>query len=404
MVNVDDGLKTRLGLLCPHLDERQRRLLYGAEAKAIGRGGLTRVATAAGVSVPTVRKGLAELSVADGAVVTSRVRAPGAGRRRAEVADPGLMEALEALVSPETRGDPESLLRWTSKSLRNLAAALSADGHKIGYQTVGERLHEMGYSLQGNIKVSEGTSHPDRDAQFGYINTQAIEHVAAGQPVISVDTKKKELVGNYLNKGREVQPKQAPVKVDTYDFVGAGGRANPYGVYDVTNNEGWVSVGCDHDTSAFAVETIRRWWYAMGTDRHPDAVRLLICADGGGSNGSRVRAWKVELADLATELGMPITVCHFPPGTSKWNKIEHRMFSHISMNWRGKPLTSHEVIVELIAATTTTTGLTINAGLDNNQYPIKIKIPPAQMKELNLHRHDFHGDWNYTLQPETTST
>jgi hypothetical protein len=323
--------------------------------------------------------------------------------------DPGLLEALEALVAPQTRGDPESPLRWTTKSTRKLAEELREQGHPVHYSTVAALLSdELGYSLQANAKTIEGKQNPDRDAQFGYINEQVRTHQHAGAPVISVDTKKKELVGQYKNPGREWQPAGNPVRVNTHDFPDTQlGKAVPYGIYDVAANTGWVNVGTDADTAAFAVESIRRWWNTQGSATYPDTGKLLICADAGGSNGYRTRLWKTELAALAHETGLEITVCHLPPGTSKWNKIEHRLFSHISMNWRGRPLTSHEVIVETIAATTTSTGLTVHAELDDDTYPTGIRIPDQQMQTLEtngiLARHTFHGEWNYTLRthPDT---
>ncbi len=303
-------------------------------------------------------------------------------------------------MDPATRGDPESPLRWTSKSTRTLAEELSGRGHRVGPRTVAKLLKTAGYSLQATRKTHEGGTHPDRDAQFRYLAQQVNDHLDAANPVVSVDTKKKELVGQYNNGGAEWQPAGQPEQVNVYDFIGAQGKAIPYGVYDVAANAAWVSVGRDHDTAAFAVTTLRRWWHTMGQPLYPNADRLLICADGGGSNGSRVRLWKVELAAFAAETGLQITVCHLPPGTSKWNKIEHRLFSHISMNWRGRPLTSHETIVELIAATTTRTGLKVQAGLDDGDYPKGIKVTDQQMAALPLTRHHFHGNWNYTLRPE----
>jgi hypothetical protein len=318
--------------------------------------------------------------------------------------DPGLVEALEALVDPATRGDPESPLRWTSKSTRELADALAGQGHRVSHTTVGQLLRAQGYSLQAAAKTREGAQHPDRDAQFRYLTGQVNAYLAAGDPVVSVDTKKKELVGRYKNPGREWQPKGEPVQVDVHDFPDpAIGKAIPYGVYDIAANTGWVSVGRDHDTAAFAVATLRSWWQRVGRPAYPQARRLLICADSGGSNGSRLRLWKVELAKLAADTGVEITVCHLPPGTSKWNKIEHRMFAHISMNWRGRPLESHEAVVALIGATTTRTGLTVHAEFDERSYPKGIKITDKQMAALPLDKHDFHPDWNYTLQPEMTT-
>src|SRR5213078_3796268 len=374
-------LAAKFAAIFPHLDERQRRLLMGAEARALGRGGIRLVARAAGVREATVSLGVDELD--SGAEPLGRARRQGGGRKRAAEVDPGLRPALLALVEPEERGDPMSPLRWTTKSTRNLAAELTRQGHKVGADTVGDLLREEGFSLQGNAKTIEGQRHPDRDAQFRYINEQARAHQGAGDPVVSVDTKKKELVGEFKNAGREWRPKGQPAAVRTHDFPGdSAGKAIPYGVYDVTANAGWVSVGTDHDTAAFAVESVRRWWKAAGSIEYPAARRLLITADAGGSNGYRTRAWKAELAALAAETGLEITCCHFPPGTSKWNKVEHRLFSHISMNWRGRPLTSHEVIVSTIAATTTRTGLRVHAELDTSSYPAGQVISDRQMEAL----------------------
>jgi Rhodopirellula transposase DDE domain len=392
-------LAAKFAAIFPHLDERQRRLLMGAEARALGHGGIRLVARAAGVREATVSLGVSELD--SGAEPLGRARRPGGGRKRAADTDPGLRPALLALVEPDERGDPMSPLRWTTKSTRKLAAELTAQGHKVSADTVGDLLRAEGFSLQGNAKTIEGKQHPDRDAQFRYINEQARAHQASGDPVISVDTKKKELVGEFRNGGREWRPKGQPVATRTHDFPeDSVGKAVPYGVYDITGNAGWVSVGTDHDTAAFAVESIRRWWKAAGGGDYPLARRLLITADAGGSNGYRTRAWKAELAALAVETGLEITCCHFPPGTSKWNKVEHRLFSHITMNWRGRPLTSHEVIVQTIAATTTATGLRVHAELDTSAYGTGVKISDRQMDALPLTRHDWHGDWNYTLRPE----
>jgi transposase len=393
-------LAAKFESILPHLDERQRRLLAGAEARALGRGGIRLVAEAAGVREATVSLGASELEA--GAEPLGRARRPGGGRKRAAEADPGLVPALLALVEPDERGDPVSPLRWTTKSTRKLAAELTARGHKVSADTVGELLRAEGFSLQGNAKTIEGAQHPDRDAQFRYISGQARAHQDAGEPVISVDTKKKELVGDFAGGGRDYRPAGRPVPVRTHDFMDAElGKAIPYGVYDVAANAGWVSVGTDHDTAAFAVESIRRWWQGMGQAAYPRARRLLITADAGGSNSYRTRAWKAELAALALETGLAVTVCHFPPGTSKWNKIEHRLFSAITMNWRGRPLASHQVIVSTIAATTTATGLTVRAGLDDGRYPGGVKVSDAQMAALPLDRHHWHGDWNYTLRPES---
>jgi transposase len=391
-------LAAKFAVIFPHLDERQRRLLLGAEARALGHGGIRLVARAAGVREATVSLGVDELD--SGAGPLGRARRPGGGRKRAADMDPGLRPALLALVEPEERGDPMSPLRWTTKSTRNLADELTRQGHKVGADTVGDLLREEGFSLQGNAKTIEGRRHPDRDAQFRYINEQVKDHQGAGDPVVSVDTKKKELVGEFANAGRQWRPKGEPPATRTHDFPGDSvGKAVPYGVYDLTGNTGWVSVGTDHDTAAFAVESIRRWWKAAGSTDYPAARRLLITADAGGSNGYRTRAWKAELAALAVETGLEITCCHFPPGTSKWNKVEHRLFSHITMNWRGRPLTSHEVIVQTIAATTTRTGLRVRAELDTGAYDTGVKISDRQMDALPLTRHDWHGDWNYTLHP-----
>jgi len=403
MVVTREMLAAKFETIFPHLDERQRRLLMGAEARALGRGGIRLVARAAGVRAATVSLGVDELDA--GAEPLGRARRPGAGRKRAADLDPGLVPALRALVEPDERGDPMSPLRWTTRSTRALADELTRQGHKVSADTVGDLLREQGFSLQGNAKTIEGTRHPDRDAQFRYISEQARAHQGAGDPVISVDTKKKELVGEFENAGRQWRPKGEPAAVRTHDFPSdSAGSAIPYGVYDVTANAGWVNVGTDHDTAAFAVESIRRWWRAAGSIEYPAARRLLITADAGGSNGYRTRAWKAELAALAEQTGLEITVCHFPPGTSKWNKVEHRLFSHITMNWRGRPLTSHDVVINSIAATTTRTGLTVQAHLDDGTYPTGVKVTNAQMAALPVSRHPFHGDWNYTLHPAAGHT
>jgi hypothetical protein len=396
---TQEMLAAKFGVIFPHLDERQRRLLLGAEARALGHGGIRLVARAAGVREATVSLGVTELD--SGAGPLGRVRRPGGGRKRATEVDPGLVPALLALVEPQERGDPVSPLRWTAKSTRVLAAELTAQGHKVSPDTVGDLLRAEGFSLQGSAKTIEGAQHPDRDAQFRYISEQARACQEAGDPVISVDTKKKELVGDFANGGKDYRPKGSPAPVRTHDFMDKElGKAIPYGVYDVAANAGWVNVGTDHDTAAFAVESVRRWWKAMGQAAYPGARRLLVTADAGGSNSYRTRAWKAELAAFALETGLAVTVCHFPPGTSKWNKIEHRLFSAITMNWRGRPLTSHEVIVNTIAATTTRTGLTVRAGLDRGSYPEGAKVSDEQMDALPIDRHDWHGDWNYTLRPE----
>jgi hypothetical protein len=385
------------------LDERAWRLLLGAEAKVLGRGGIKLVAGAVGAHPDTVAQGVRELDYPE--PIPGRVRRPGAGRPSASAADPALWEALDALVDPVTRGDPMSALRWTTKSTAKLAGELVATGHQVSPTTVANLLKANGYSLQGNAKTIEGRQHVDRDAQFSYLNDQATAFSAAGDPVISVDTKKKELVGNFTASGREWEPTGEPTKTSVHDFVDKQlGKVAPYGVYDIAANTGWVNVGTDADTGQFAVESIRRWWNLMGANTYPFATRLLITADSGGSNGSRLRLWKTELAALATETSLAISVCHLPPGTSKWNKIEHRLFSAISRSWRARPLTSHEVVIETIRATTTKTGLTINAELDLGVYEKGIKISDQQIEELEanqLQRHAWHGDWNYTMYPAT---
>ncbi len=398
---IDEAaIRTRYGSLAAALDERSRRLVLGAEALAAGRGGQAAVARATGAAAATIRRGLAELGAPGGGPGRGRIRRPGGGRKRTVDLDPTLRVDLEALIEPTARGDPESPLRWTTKSVRTLAAELGRQGHAVSYRIVGELLHEMGYSLQANRKVLEGASHPDRDAQFRHVSEAVQLQLALGEPVISVDTKKKELVGPFKNGGRELRPKGDPTLVRIHDFVIPElGRASPYGVYDLAANEAWVSVGVDHDTAAFAVESIRRWWTTMGAPLYPGARRLLITADAGGSNGYRLRLWKRELGKLADETGLEIAVCHFPPGTSKWNKIEHRLFSAISQNWRGKPLTSHEVIVNLIGATTTRTGLRVRTGLDTNAYPAGVTVSDAEMETLYIRTDPFHGEWNYSLLP-----
>jgi Rhodopirellula transposase DDE domain len=391
-------LAAKLAMILPHLDERQRRLLMGAEAMSLGHGGIRLVARAAGVREGTVSLGAGELD--SSAEPLGRVRRPGGGRKRAADLDPGLVPALLALVEPDERGDPMTPLRWTTKSTRDLAAELTAQGHPVSAYTVAVLLRAEGFSLQANAKAVEGRQHPDRDAQFRYISEQARAHRDAGDPVISVDTKKKELVGEFSNAGRQWRPKGEPAATLVHDFPeDAVGKAVPYGVYDVAADAGWVNVGTDHDTAAFAAESIRRWWNAAGRREYPRARRLLITADAGGSNSYRTRVWKAEVAALAVEAGLEVTVCHFPPGTSKWNKVEHRLFSHITMNWRGRPLTSHEVVVNTIAATTTRTGLRVHAELDPGTYDTGLTVSDAQMAALPLDRHDWHGDWNYTLQP-----
>jgi hypothetical protein len=396
----ESAIRLRFEVLAPVLDEQGRRRFGAAEAMAAGPGGVSAVMRATGIARSTIRRGLDELADGD-APDGERVRRAGGGRKPLSATDASLVDDLRSLVEPETRGDPQSPLLWTCKSLRKLSQSLRDMGHKIGRTVVGELLYRLDYRLQANRKTREGTSHPDRDGQFHYINDQVKAALAAGQPAISVDTKKKELVGDFKNGGREWRPKGSPEHVRVHDFVIPElGRAVPYGVYDIADNVGWVSVGIDHDTAAFAANAIRSWWRLMGRERYPKVNSLLITADGGGSNGSRVRLWKVELQKLADELGIPITVCHLPPGTSKWNKIEHRLFSFITGNWRGKPLVSHQVIVELIAATTTEAGLKVRCQLDPNTYPAGIKVSDAELEAVDLTRHDFHGEWNYTISPK----
>jgi hypothetical protein len=391
-----------LELLLPELDEKARRLTLGAVARAAGDGGIGAVARMTGASWQTVADGAAELE--SGQVAPDgRVRRPGAGRKKLSETDPGLVPALLALVEDSSRGDPESPLSWTTKSTKKLAGELAAAGHRCSPQTAWRLLHEEGFSTQANVKVTEGKRHPDRDAQFRYIAAQAKGHLAAGQPVISVDAKKKEQVGEYAQAGREWRPKGDPVAVRSHSFGDEqGGHAIPYGVYDVAANTGFVNVGTDHNTAAFAVESIRRWWDLIGSHAYPGAGRLLVTADAGGANGWRNRAWKAGLAGLAQETGLEITCCHFPPGTSKWNKIEHRLFSQITLNWRGRPLTSHDVVINTIGAVTTSTGLAVTAVLDHNSYPTGTQVSDEQMHDLEdraLTRHRFHGDWNYGLRP-----
>ena len=390
--------------LAPLMDERMRRQWAASEAEAYGWGGVRAVSGAIGMSPNTIRRGSAELLerfANPKAPVDSRIRLAGGGRKCVTEIDPELLEALEHLVEPRTRGDPESPLRWTCKSTTQLADALTRQGHRLSPRTVGRLLNQDGYSLQSNRKTVEGSSHPDRNAQFEHISHTVSGFQNRGQPVISVDTKKKELVGAFRNGGREWRPKGMPDEVKVHDFLEPElGKAIPYGVYDLTSNQGWVSVGIDHDTARFAVQAIRRWWHKMGARRYRSARQLLITADGGGSNGSRCRLWKVALQDLAAQLGLAIHVCHFPPGTSKWNKIEHRMFCHITQNWRGKPLVSHEVIVNLIAGTATRTGLKIRAELDRGSYPAGITIADEELATVNLKRAEFHGEWNYAINPK----
>jgi hypothetical protein len=397
---IDEAaISARYLTLAPLLDERARRLVAGAEAIAIGRGGVAAVARATGLARTTVQRGVDDVRAGD-TLGRGRVRRPGAGRPPIEARDPTLRADLEALIEPTSRGDPESPLRWTTRSVRTLADALRRGGHAVSHQTVSELLVKMGYSLQANRKTLEGASHPDRDAQFHHIDGAVQLQLSLGQPVISVDTKKKELIGPFRNGGRELRPKGQPERVRVHDFlIPELGRASPYGVYDLAANEAWVSVGTDHDTAAFAVESIRRWWTTMGAPLYPAATRLLVTADCGGSNGYRIRLWRRELQRLADETGLAISVCHFPPGTSKWNKIEHRLFCHITRNWRGRPLVSLEAVVNLIANARTDKGLVVNAALDEAAYAKGITVSDAELAAVQLERDAFHGEWNYTTFP-----
>jgi len=398
------GITARYEALKPVLDERARRLLAAAESQVVGRGGISAVAQATGISRPVIRQGLAELKNPD-SLPPGRIRRKGGGRKKAVDKDNSLTSDLQNLLESTTRGDPESPLRWTCKSVRQLTGELTRMKHRVSHQVVADLLHALGYSLQANSKTKEGTDHPDRNAQFEHLNGKVKWCLGRRQPVISVDTKKKELVGDFKNNGQELRPKGSPELVRVHDFVDPElGRAAPYGIYDLGRNSGWVSVGMDHDTAEFAVETIRRWWRSMGQPSYPDATRLLITADAGGSNGSRLRLWKLELQKLADETDLRIVVCHFPPGTSKWNKIEHRLFSFISQNWRGKPLRSFETIVSLIAATTTSTGLRVHAELNTETYPAGIKVPDQAFAQIKIRRDKFHGDWNYEIQPRAPTS
>ena len=400
---IDEAaIHSRYQAIASVVDERVRRLVLGSEALAAGRGGQTAVARATGASRGTIRQGVRELGQPTAGAEKGRIRRPGGGRKRTVERDPSLRQDLDRLVEPTSRGDPESPLRWTCKSVRQLAAELKRQGHQVSHRLVAELLHEMGYSLQANRKTLEGTEHPDRNAQFEHLNQAVQLQLSLGEPVVSVDTKKKELVGPFKNGGRELRPKGLPEQVRVHDFLIPDlGRVSPYGVYDIAQNEAWVSVGTDHDTAAFAVESIRRWWHSMGEALYPRATRLLITADAGGSDGYRLRLWKLELQKLADETGLEIAVCHFPPGTSKWNKIEHRLFSAITQNWRGKPLVSHEVVVNLIGATTTRTGLQVRSELDTSRYPAGRTVSDDELEAIYLRRDPFHGEWNYSLLPRT---
>jgi len=394
---LEEVISKKYNLLKPFLDEKSKRLFAAAEALSLGN--ISLVSRAMDISEETIKKGCNELESGE-TLSDDKIRAPGGGRKKSVEKDPTLLSDLETLIEPTSRGDPESPLRWTSKSTRKLAEELKKIGHKVSHSRVADMLRILGYSLQANKKTLEGTSHPDRDQQFNYINEKCKEFQTENQPVISVDTKKKEYIGNFKNGGKELRPKNDPLLVNVYDFEDKElGKVNPYGVYDLLKNEGWVNVGIDNDTASFAVESIRRWWYMMGCKSYPEAKRLMITADCGGSNGYRVRLWKKELQKLADEVGLEISVCHFPPGTSKWNKIEHRLFSYITLNWRGKPLTSYEVIVNLIAATTTSKGLKVKCMLDRNEYPKGIKITKEEVEELGIIRDEFHGEWNYSFKP-----
>jgi len=401
---IDEAMiAERFAGLGPELNERQRRIWAASEARACGRGGIVAVSRATGISEDTVQRGIKELR--EGVrLEPGQVRRRGAGRPALTVSDLTLLEDLERLVDPDTRGDPMSPLRWTSKSLQKLAGALVGAGHQICDRSVGKLLKGRGYRLHANQKTREGKDHPDRDEQFRHINEIARAALEAGEPVISVDSKKRELVGDYKAVGREYEPTGRPVEVRTHDFKDKDlGHAIPFGVFDMKANEGFMSVGVTNDTSAFAVNSIRAWWTHLGRERYPEAPRLTITADGGGSNSSRTRLWKTELQKLANELGFAIRVCHFPPGTSKWNKIEHRMFSYVSLNWRGRPLESLQVIIDLIGSTTTSTGLKVYARLDPGEYPKGIKVTDAELAAVNIVRDDFHPDWNYTINPAPTT-
>ena len=399
---VDEvAIGERFRALAPEFDERRRRLWAAAEARSCGRGGIAAVARATGISEGTIRSGLRDLEVGE-RLEPGRVRRRGGGRKRLAEKDPTLVGALERLVDADSRGDPEQPLRWTAKSVRKLAEALRGLGHRVSFRTVARLLRELGYSLQANAKTREGSSHPDRDQQFQHINDTVKAALGAGEPVISVDTKKKELVGDFKNGGRELRPKGAPVPVRVHDFKDKElGKAIPYGIYDLSDDSGWVNVGIDHDTAEFAVASIHDWWQHLGCDRYPHASSLTITADCGGSNGNRTRLWKTELQKLADHTGLQIRVCHFPPGTSKWNKIEHRLFSFITQNWRGKPLETLDVIINLIAATTTSTGLTVYAQLDARTYPAKIQVTDQQLAAVQLESDPFHPEWNYRIKPRT---
>ena len=400
-MDVKEVFRERFLALMPHLNERQLRIAAALEARALGYGGVSTVAEVSGLARGTIHRGLEEIKDPTRMSSVDGVRLGGGGRKTIASQDPRMLRRLKVLVESNTRGDPMSPLLWTCKSTGALAEALSKEGSAISADTVGRLLASIGYSLQANMKtLEEGTAHPDRDQQFKHLNGQVRRFLKRENPVISVDAKKKELVGQYYNKGRRWRPRGEPEEVRVHDFIDPGeSKAIPYGIYDVAKNQGWVNVGCDHDTAGFAVASIRRWWCSMGSEVYPEADRLLISADSGGSNGYRIRLWKKELQSLVDETGLWITVCHLPPGTSKWNKIEHRLFSHISMNWRGRPLVSHEIVVKLIGATMTKSGLKVRAKLDKRKYPLKVKVSDEDMKSLNIEPHPFHGEWNYTIKP-----
>lgn len=408
LVKVEAQIKERYDAVKGSLTERSRRLFVAAEARAVGHGGMAAAFRATGMAKSSIGRGLRELDSieerGESELPKTRIRRPGGGRKKLEDKHPELLGELRELVEATTRGDPESPLLWTARSLRNLVCAMTEKGFRMSPTTLSRLLKKLGYSLQGNKKRLEGQQHPDRNAQFENIAEKIRRQHQAGDPVISVDTKKKELVGQYKNAGKEVRPVSDPELVNVHDFIGEKGKAAPYGVYDLAENEAWVSVGISHDTGEFAVATIRAWWEEMGSAVYPDAGSLLITADGGGSNGYRLRLWKVELQKLANDLGFPISVCHLPPGTSKWNKIEHRLFSFITKNWRGKPLVTHQVIVDLISATTTKAGLTVQSRIDNKQYKKGIQISNRQMESINLHPDEFHGEWNYSIHPNPPNT
>jgi len=400
-VDSKTGYRDRLLGLMPHLNERQQRIAAALEARCLGYGGVSAVAEVSGLARGTIHRGLKELGGARKGQGLERVRASGGGRRTIAAQNPGIVKRLQSLVEANTRGDPMTPLLWTCRSTGELARALSGEGYAISADTVGRLLPDLGYSLQANLKtLEEGAGHPDRDRQFQHLNAEVRSCLERGEPVISVDAKKKELVGRYYNKGRRWLPKGEPEEVKIHDFIDPEEpKAIPYGIYDVARNLGWVNGGCDHDTASFAVASIRRWWRCMGGEVYPKAHHLLICADSGGSNGYRIRLWKYELQSLVDETGLWVTVCHLPPGTSKWNKIEHRLFSHISMNWRGRPLVSHEVVVKLIGTTMTKSGLKVKAKLDKRKYPLKMKVSDEDMSSLKIEPHQFHGEWNYTIKP-----